>query len=178
VLARPTGQERQPLGRSAKELTTPTEELDGKLVAQAPVRPNTTSKHGNGSRPQPTGSRVIKGEVRLDAIRRQIRGAILTITLSKIEGPMFDARAERLALLRFFNISRQDSDARVYVPFTIGDFAPRSGTHYTLLADLDMNANGVRDAGDYVSERRVEVLAPDSSDVARIEDFAKIPENR
>jgi hypothetical protein len=178
VIALPADQVRQPRGQSANELPAPTGDFDGTLVVQAPVRPDAASKHENGSRPEPTGSRVIKGEVRLDAIRHQIRGAILTITLSKTEGPIFDARAERLAQLRFFNISRRDSDKRVYVPFTIGDFTPRVGAHYMLMADLDMNANGERDAGDYVSERRVEVLARDSPDLARLEDFAVIPESR
>ncbi|MBN8919567.1 MAG: hypothetical protein J0H62_02460, partial [Rhizobiales bacterium] len=64
-------------------------DFDGTLVVQAPIRPDAASRHGNGSRREPTGSRVIKGEVRLDAIRHQIRGAILTITLSKTEGPIF-----------------------------------------------------------------------------------------
>ena len=147
-------------------------------VAQPPVRPHAAFvQETQGLAPKPR-ARAIKGQVRLDSIDRAFKGATLTISLYRIMGPDQDVPAERVAELRFFNVYKEAPRAQAYVPFTFGDFYPRPNVHYTLQCYLDMNANGVRDAGDYWNERRVDVLTPEDPEVVRIEDFALIGEVR
>ena len=143
-------------------------------VAQPPVRPHAPFAQ-ESQEPSPK-ARAIKGQVRLDSINRAFKGATLTISLYRIMGPDQDVPAERVAELRFFNVYKETPRAQSYVPFTFGDFYPRPKVHYTLQCYLDMNANGVRDAGDYWNERRVDVLTPEDPEVVCIEDFALIGE--
>ena len=145
-------------------------------VAQPPVRPRAPFvQEPQGPAPRP---RAIKGQVRLDSIDRAFKGATLTISLYRLLGPDQDIPAERVAELRFFKVHKEVPRAQTYVPFTFGDFFPRPQVRYTLQCYLDINANDVRDAGDYWSERRVDVLTPEDPEVLCIEDFALIGETR
>jgi hypothetical protein len=144
--------------------------------AQPPVRPrppSTQEPQGPASKP-----RSIKGQVRLDAIDSALKGATVTVSLFRTVGPDQDIAAERVAELKFFNVQTDVPRAQTFVPFTFGDFVPRPQFHYTLQCFLDMNANNVRDAGDFWNERRVDVLTPNDPEVVRIEDFARIAASR
>ena len=150
--------------------------ISSRPCREPPVRPHAAFvQETQGPAPKPR-ARAIKGQVRLDSIDRAFKGATLTISLYRIMGPDQDVPAERVAELRFFNVYKEAPRAQAYVPFTFGDFYPRPNVHYTLQCYLDMNANGVRDAGDYWNERRVDVLTPEDPEVVRIEDFALIGE--
>jgi hypothetical protein len=141
-------------------------------LAQPPVRPRPPLVQGpQGPAPQ---ARPIRGEVDLGKVAQAFNGAIVVITLERAMGPNQDVPADKVAELRFYNISKPAPQAPGVIAFTFGDFVARPNARYNLQCYLDINANGVRDAGDFWNERQVIVLTPVDPVVVRIEDLVPV----